>query len=129
MSMEERITTLEEVSQLVITALRAFNDAMRRYEAAAARREEAMRRYEAAAARREEAVRQAVRQYEAAAARSEEATRELAGTMERSEEQTQELADAMERQNEAVQALMAFVPVTQAEIVRLDSRIDRIDGA
>ncbi len=115
MSMEERITTLEEVSQLVITALRAFNDAMRRYEAAAARREEA--------------VRQAVRQYEAAAARREEATRELAGTMERSEEQTQELADAMERQNEAVQALMAFVPVTQAEIVCLDSRIDRIDGA
>ena len=73
---------MEEVSQLVISALRSFNESMRRYEAAAVRRDEAMR----------------------------------------------ELGGALERQDEALQALLAFVPVTQAEMVRVDSRIDRIEG-
>ena len=83
MSMEQRITTLEEVSQLIVAALRAFEESMRRYEAAEARREEAVR----------------------------------------------ELSVALQRQDEAVQALFAYLPITQAEIVRLDNRIDTIEGA
>ena len=83
MSMEQRITTLEEVSQLLVAALRAFDESMRRYEAAEARRDEAVR----------------------------------------------ELSAALQRQDEAVQALQAFVPITQAEIVRLDNRIDTIESA
>lgn len=55
-----------------------------------------------------------MRRYEAAAARRDEAMRELGA--------------ALERQDEALQALLAFVPVTQAEMVRVDSRIDRIEG-
>ena len=90
MSMEQRITTLEEVSQLTIEALRAFNESMRRYEAAAARRDEAMR---------------------------------LAA------EAMSDLAASLDRQESAIQALMTFVPITQAEIVRLDSRLDSIEEA
>ena len=45
------------------------------------------------------------------------------------EEEMRELAEAVRRSDEAVQALLAFVPLTQAEIVRLDSRINRIEGA
>ena len=87
MSMEQRITTLEEVSQLLIAASRALNESVQRLEAFA----------EASERRREEEMR--------------------------------ELAAAIRRSDEAVQALLEFVPVTQAEIVRLDSRIDRIEGA
>ena len=82
MAMENRITTLEEVSQLLISALRSFNESMRRYEAAAVLRDQAMR----------------------------------------------ELAESLERQEEIIQALQAFVPLTQAEIVRLDSRIDQVES-
>ena len=90
MSMEQRITTLEEVSRLTIEALRAFNESMRRYEAAAARRDEAMR---------------------------------LAA------EAMSDLAASLDRQESAIQALMTFAPITQAEIVRLDSRLDSIEEA
>ena len=83
MSMEQRINTLEGVSQLIVAALRAFDESMRRYEAADARRDEAVR----------------------------------------------ELSAALQRQDEAVKALQAFVPITQADIVRLDNRIDAIEGA
>ncbi len=103
MSMEQRITTLEEVSRLVIAALRESNEAMQRYNEAMRRAEVSMSRYE-----------ESMRQYEIAAARRDEAIREAAA--------------AAERLDAAVQALLAFVPVTQAEIVRLDSRIDRIEG-
>ena len=103
MSMEQRVTTLEEVSQTVIAALRSFNQSMRRYEAASARRDQAM--------------------LQAAGA-----IEQLWAALELSEESAKEAAAALEQQNEAVQALLTFVPVTQAEIVRLDSRIDRIEG-
>jgi hypothetical protein len=39
-----------------------------------------------------------------------------------------DLANSPERQDEAIRALLAFVPVTQAEIVRLDSRAAKIEG-
>ena len=90
MSTEQRITTLEEVSRLTIEALRAFSESMRRYQAAAARRDEAMR---------------------------------LAA------EAVSDLAVSLDRQESAIQALLAFVPITQAEIVRLDHRIDAIEEA
>ena len=81
--MEQRISALEEVSQLIVAALRAFDESMRRYEAAEARRDDAVR----------------------------------------------ELSAALQRQDEAVKALLAFVPPTQAEIVRMDNRIDAVEGA
>ena len=43
-------------------------------------------------------------------------------------ETLRQLADSVQRTDEAVQALMAFVPVSQAEIIRLDDRIDQIEG-
>ena len=94
MTMEQRITTLEEVSQLLIAASRSLNESVQRLEAFA----------EAHERRREEYERQR-------------------------EEEMRELAAAVRRSDEAVQALMAFMPVTQAEIVRLDNRIDQIEGA
>ena len=95
MSMEQRITTLEEVSQLGIAALRQSNEAMQRYEASSALRDEAML--------------------------------QLASALERAEESARDLAEAASRREDAMQALLAFVPITQAEILRLDSRIDAID--
>ena len=56
-----------------------------------------------------------------------EATVELHERMRQQE--LSELAEAIRRSDEAVQALQAFVPITQAEIVRLDNRIDSIEGA
>lgn len=104
MSMEQRITTLEEVPQSVLVALRAFNEAMRRY-------------YDASALR------------DAAMLQAIDAIQQLQSTTERLQEASREEADALERQDEAIRSLMALVPLTQAEIVRLDSRIDNIEGA
>ena len=87
MSMERRVTTLEEVSQLLISAQRDINAAVRRFRAAQA----------AYHAMHEEAM--------------------------------VEVAEILDRHDETMQALLAYVPITQAEIVRLDSRIDNIEGA
>lgn len=104
MAMEQRVTTLEEVNRLVIGALRETNEAMQRYN-------QSMLRYEEAAAIRDEAI------------------RGLTASLERLEEANRESAAASERLDSAVQALLAFVPITQAEVVRLGSRIDNIEGA
>ena len=49
--------------------------------------------------------------------------------LERQREETlRELSAAVRRTDAAIQALLAFVPVTQAEIIRLDHRIDQIEG-
>ena len=86
MSMEQRITTLEEVSQLLISAQRDLSNSVRRFREAHA---EAHARYEKAMV---------------------------------------EVADLLDRHDELVQALLAYLPVTQADIVRLDNRIDRLEG-
>ncbi len=81
MSMEQRLTTVEEVSRLLISAQRDMNAALRRFRAAQARYEEAMT----------------------------------------------EVGEILDRQDEIIQALVAYLPITQAEIVRLDKRIDAIE--
>lgn len=83
MSMEQRITTLEEVTQLLISAQRDINATARRLRAAHDLYQEAML----------------------------------------------EVAESLDRHEETLQALLAYLPITQAEIVRLDNRIDAIEGA
>ena len=73
MSMEQRITTLEEVSQLVIAALRRSNESMQRYEASSALRDEAMLQLAAAL----EQIQESVRDLAEAAAQREEAMQAL----------------------------------------------------
>ena len=87
MSMEHRVSVLEDVSQLIISATRALNESVQRLEATV-EASEIMRQQELG-----------------------------------------QLTEAIRRSDEAVQALQAFVPLAQAEIVRLDSRIDAIEGA
>lgn len=110
MSMEQRITTLEEVTERVLAALRGYDQAMRRYYAASALRDEAMLH-----------AANAIQQLEVT-------TQQLQVTVERLQEASREEAEALEHQDEAIRSLLAFVPLTQAEIVRLDSRIDNIEG-
>ena len=83
MSTEQRITTLEEVTELLITAQRDINATVQRLRAAHV-------------------------MYEAAMV---------------------EVADLLDRQDTTIQALLAYLPITQQEIVRLDNRIDSIEGA
>ncbi len=87
MSTEQRISTLEEVSHLLISASRGLHESVQRLQAS---------------------LREAER---------------------RREQDMREVSEALQRSEEAVEALMAFVPITQAEIVRLDHRIDVIEGA
>jgi hypothetical protein len=83
MTMEQRITTLEEVSELLIAAQRDINATVRRFRSAQALYQEAM----------------------------------------------VEVAELLDRQDEVIQVLLSYVPITQAEIVRLDNRIDTIESA
>ena len=83
MSMEQRITTLEEVIELLINAQRSINATARRLRAAHALHQETML----------------------------------------------EVAESLDRHEETLQALLAYLPITQAEIVRLDNRIGSIEGA
>ena len=71
----------------------------------------------------------AMRRYEAVVALRGEAIRQSADALERTSGEMRELASVAERREEAVEALLAFVPVARTEIVRLDSRINQIEGA
>ena len=85
--MEQRITTLEEVAELLINAQRDISSSVRRFREAHA----------------------------------------LAHTLH--EESMLEVAEILDRQDETLQALLAYLPITQAEIVRLDQRIDSVENA
>ena len=111
MSMEQRITTLEQVTEQVIVALRASNVARERIRQGAALRDQAMMELSASVDRLADTVRR------------------MQVTVSRLEESGREIAEASQRSDEAVQALMAYLPITQAEIVRLDNRIDSIEEA
>ncbi len=111
MSMEQRLTTLEEVSARVIAALRASNAARERLSQGAALRDEAMLQLNAAVERLADSIRR------------------LQVTMAGLEQSRQEIDEASARSEEAVNALLAYLPITQAEIVRLDTRIDSIEEA
>ena len=54
--------------------------------------------------------------------------RQLTQALDRTDAEMRELAIAAERREEAIQALLAFVPLTQTEIVRLDNRVDNIES-
>ena len=46
----------------------------------------------------------------------------------RYEEAMTEFGNILDRQEETIQTLLAYLPITQVEILRLDNRIDAIDG-
>ena len=122
MSMEQRITTLEDIAQIVLAELRRADEAMQRYRAAAILRDEAMLQF----ADSVDALQVSNQQLRESMERSESAVRRMRATMEQLQEASREEAEAIERHGRAIQALMSMVPVTQAEIVRLDSRIDSL---
>ena len=118
MSMEQRITTLEEVIERVTAALRQSNAARERLRQGAALRDQATLELGAAVDRSAEAIR-----------RLDDTVANLQGTLSRLEGSMQEIDEASQQSDEAVQALLAYLPISQAEIVRLDNRIDAIEGA
>ena len=111
MSMEQRITTLEDVYERVTAALQSSNESIQRLRAGAALRDQAML------------------ELAAAVDRSAESVLRMHASISRLEESSREIDQALERNEEAIQALLAYLPITQAEIVRLDNRIDSIEGA
>jgi chromosome segregation ATPase len=111
MSMEQRITTLEEVYERVLAALRSSNAAMQRLREGAALRDQAML------------------ELGAAVERSAQAIQQMRLSISRLEESSLSVDEALERHDQALQALLAYLPITQAEIVRLDNRIDAVEGA
>ena len=101
--MERRITSLEEFSVIAVQAMQEFDAAILRLEAAN-------------------------RETRAAILRLEAANRETGAAVLRLEAMNLETQAAVERSHATVQRLMEFIPVIQAEVVRLDSRIDGIEG-
>ena len=69
---------------------------------------------------------QAMQEFDAAILRLDEANRETQAAIVRLDEANLETRSAVERSHASVQGLMEFIPVIQAEVVRLDSRIDGI---
>ena len=110
MTMERRMEAIEEISRLLIAASRGMNDSIQRLETLQRQREGTLQELSDTV----EGLSASVRRLE---------------TMERQrEEQLQALSESIRVTNEALQSLMAFVPETQAEIIRLDSRIDQIEA-
>ena len=72
---------------------------------------------------------QAMQEFDAAILRLEAANRETRAAIVRLEAANLETRAAVERSHASVQRLMEFIPVIQAEVVRLDSRVDGIEGA
>ncbi len=115
MSMEQRLTTLEEVSARVIAALRASNAARERLSQGAAMRDQAMLELNAAVERSAESI----RRMQLSISSLEDTVASLQVTMSGLEQSRQEIDEASARSEEAVNSLLAYLPITQAEIVRL----------
>ena len=103
MTMERRMEAIEEISRLLINASRGMNESIQRLETLQRQRADTLQELSASVRRLEILDRQR-------------------------EEQLQALSESIRVTNEALQSLMAFVPETQAEIIRLDSRIDQIEA-
>lgn len=110
MTMERRMEAIEEISRLLINASRGMNESIQRLETLQRQREGTLQELSAS-----------VQELSASVRRLETSDRER-------EETLQALSESIRVTNEALQSLMAFVPETQAEIIRLDSRIDQIEG-
>ena len=103
MTMERRMEAIEEISRLLINASRGMNESIQRLETLQRQREGTLQELSASVRRLE--------------------------ILDREREETlQALSESIRVTNEALQSLMAFVPATQAEIIRLDSSIDQIEG-
>jgi predicted nucleic acid-binding Zn-ribbon protein len=66
---------------------------------------------------------------EASIRRSQASLRELDASLRALEASVEEFGVAVRRMEVSVKALTEFVPVIQAEVIRLDDRINRIEGA
>lgn len=64
----------------------------------------------------------------AAVERSAESVLRMQASIARLEESSREMDQALEGNEEAIRALLSYLPITQAEIVRLDNRIDSIEA-
>lgn len=125
MSMEQRIETLEDVYQRAVAALRLSNEAIERLRAGALLRDQAMLELGAAVERSAESV----LRMQTSITRMQTSISRMQTSISRLEESSQDIDQVLERNRETLQALLAYLPITQAEIVRLDNRIDAIEGA
>ena len=110
MTMERRMEAIEEISRLLINASRGMNESIQRLETLQRQRAGMLQE-----------LSDTVQALSASVRRLEILDRQR-------EEQLQALSESIRVTNEALQSLMAFVPETQAEIIRLDSRIDQIEA-
>lgn len=117
MSTERRLDALEEISRLLIAASRGMNDSIQRMEA--------MERQRAAMLQE---LSESMELLSASMEKLSASVRRLDAMAQEREQLLRELSESIQITNEAIQALMGFVPITQAEIIRLDHRLDRLEG-
>jgi hypothetical protein len=72
---------------------------------------------------------QALQEFDVSMLRAEASIRRSQASIRELEVSVEELGVAVRRMEVSVKALTEFVPVTQAEVIRLDDRINRIEGA
>ena len=117
MTMERRMEAIEEISRLLINASRGMNESIQRLETLQRQREGTIQE-----------LSETVQELSASVRRLETSVQRLETSDREREETLQALSESIRVTNEALQSLMAFVPETQAEIIRLDSRIDQIEA-
>jgi hypothetical protein len=72
---------------------------------------------------------QALQEFDVSMLRAEASIRRSQASIRELEVSVEELGVAVRRMEVSVKALTEFVPVIQAEVIRLDDRINRIEGA
>ena len=72
---------------------------------------------------------QALQEFDVSMLRAEASIRRSQALIRELEASVEDLGVAVRRMEVSVKALSEFVPVTQAEVIRLDERINRIEGA